>query len=147
MDRVVQGLGQGVQDAKVQLPELIRRATELTQSIRDNEESLRFEESVEAARNRYSVVLRDINVELETVERSLREKAQQLWQFENELDAKRTNLERRLIQRRGSAAGLSVVDVATTLRIDILQAIEQIIPEYYAALADKVSSELPPTRA
>jgi DNA sulfur modification protein DndD len=140
VDRVVQGLGQGAQDAKVQLPELVRRATELTQSIRDNEESLQFEESVEAARNRYSMDLRNINVELETVERSLREKAQQLWHVENELAAKRTNLERRLIQRRGSAAGLPVVDAATALRIDILHAIEQIIPEYYAALADKVSS-------
>ncbi len=45
-----------------------------------------------------------------------------------------------MIQRRGTAAGLPVVDAATTLRIEILNAIDHIIPEYYAALADKVSS-------
>ncbi|MCJ8508645.1 AAA family ATPase [Rhizobium lemnae] len=140
VERVIQGLGQGVQDAKVQLPEFIRRAKELGQIVKDSDEALQFEEGIESARSRYSAVLREINGELEAVERKQREIAQQLWHIENELVAKRTNLERRLIQRRGTAAGLPVVDAATSLRIEILNAIDQIVPEYYAALADKVSS-------
>ncbi|WP_313555866.1 AAA family ATPase [Agrobacterium cavarae] len=140
VERVIQGLGQGVQDAKVQLPEFLRRAKELGQIIRESDESLQFEEGIEAARSRYSAVLREINGELEAVERKQRENAQQLWHVENELAVKRTNLERRSIQRRGTAAGLPVVDAATTFRIEILNAIDQIVPEYYAALAEKVSS-------
>ncbi len=89
VDRVIHGLRQGVQDAKVQLPELIRRARELGQIVKESDEALQFEEGIEAARSRYSAVLREINGELEAVERKLRENAQQLWHIENELAAKR----------------------------------------------------------
>lgn len=140
VDRVVQGLAQGMQDAKVQLPELVRRAKELSQSIRENEDSLQFEESIEAARSSYSIVLKDLNSELDTIESEQRKKAQELWRIESELAGKQTSLERRLIQRRGAATGLPVVDAATALRDEILKAIEQIVPEYYSALAEKVSS-------
>lgn len=140
IERVTHGLSQGLNDARVQLPDLLKRAGQLSATILENDEALRYEESIETARSTYSEDLRGINARLEELEAVQQERSQSQWRIETELETKRSGLERRLVQRRGTAAGLPVVDAATALRADILSAIERIIPEYYAALAEKVSS-------
>lgn len=139
VDRVLDAFDHSLNDARMVLPALLKRAAELKASIARFESLLNSEARNESAREAIASSLTDLNDQIDRKEHARRELEQRVWKLEMDLAPKLEERQRRQSQRRGTAAGIPAVEAADEIRSAILHEIETAIPSYYGRLAERLT--------